>query len=151
MKKILVEEVYRLHGMSSVSVAEDIPLKDVVSRFASDSSLRGIFLVDSRHRFAGVITRADLLKWSIIKLLGGRVDVVSTEEAHRLVFATNAKDLRREDWALLGVREDDPLQTALSQMIDNEEGIIPVLDNKGKILGDLSFAEVLLKAMEVPI
>ena len=149
MKTILVEEVYRLHGMSSVSVAEDIPLKDVVSRFASDSSLRGIFLIDSRYRFAGVITRVDLLKWSTIMLLGGRIDVISTAEAHRLVFATKAKDLRREDWVLLGVKETDFLQTALNQMIDSEEGIIPVLDNKGKILGDLSLAEVLLKAMEV--
>jgi len=149
MKTILVEDVYRLHGMSSVSVTEDIPMKDVVSRFASDSSLRGIFLVDSRHRFAGVITRADLLKWSIIRLLRGKIDIVSAAEAQRLVFATKAKDLRREDWVLLGVREDDSLQTALNQMIDSEEGIIPVLDSKGKILGDLSLSEVLLKAMEV--
>jgi len=124
-------------------------MKDVVSRFASDSSLRGIFLVDSRHRFAGVITRADLLKWSIIRLLRGKIDIVSAAEAQRLVFATKAKDLRREDWVLLGVREDDSLQTALNQMIDSEEGIIPVLDSKGKILGDLSLSEVLLKAMEV--
>ncbi|MFC2021517.1 CBS domain-containing protein, partial [Chloroflexota bacterium] len=105
MKAILVEEVYRLHGMASESVVEEIPLKDVVSRFANDPSLRGIFLVDSRHRFAGVITRADLLKWSTVMLLGGRVDVGSIAEAHRLVFATKAKDLRREDWSLLGVRK----------------------------------------------
>jgi len=149
MKTIQVEEVFRLHGMASVSVDENIPLKDVVSRFASDSSLRGIFLVNSRLQFAGVITRADLLKWSIIRLLKGRIDVVSTEEAQRIVFATKAKDLKKEDWLLLGVRETDTLQTALKQMIDNEEGIIPVLDSKGKILGDLSFDEVLLKAIEI--
>ncbi|MFC1943658.1 CBS domain-containing protein [Chloroflexota bacterium] len=151
MKNILVEEVYRLHGSASVSVVEDIPLKEVVFRFANDPTLRGVFLVDSRQRFAGVITRADLLKWSTIMLLGGRIDVVSIAEAHRLVFATKAKDLRREGWLLLGVREADSLQTALNQMIDNEEDIIPVLDSKRKILGDLGLAEVLLKAMEVGV
>jgi len=149
MKTILVEDVYQLHGTASVSVVEDIPLKDIVSRFANEPSLRGIFLVDSFQRFAGVITRADLLKWSAFSLLGGRIEVASTEDAQRIVFATKAKDIRRDDWRSLGISETDSLETALNQMIHNEEDIVPVLDSEGKILGDLRLCEVLLKAVEV--
>ncbi|MFC1954784.1 CBS domain-containing protein [Chloroflexota bacterium] len=149
MKTILVEEVYQLQGTSSETVVEDIPLKDVVSRFAVHPSLRGIFLVDSHQRFAGVITPADLLKWSTVILLRGKIGVLSNSEAHRIVFATKAMDLRRDNWMSVGVRETDTLQVALNQMIDNEEDIIPVLDSEGKILGDLRLGEVLLKAIEV--
>lgn len=149
MKTIRVEEVYGLHGTASTSVCEDISMEGVISRFAYEPDLRAISLVDSRQRFVGVITRADLLKWSTIILLRGKVGVASVGEARRLVSATKANDLRRSDWPLLGVWETDTLETAVNQMLSCNEETIPVLDSEGRILGDLRLSEVLLKAIEV--
>lgn len=57
MKTIRDEEVYRIHGTASVSVPEDVSLEYVITRFAREPSVRGIFLIDTRERFVGLITR----------------------------------------------------------------------------------------------
>ena len=47
MKTIRAEEVYRLHGTASASLPEDVPLKEVIARFAHEPGLRAVFLIDA--------------------------------------------------------------------------------------------------------
>lgn len=144
MKRILVEDAYRVHGMASVVVPEGTSLEEVVTRFAQGPGVRAIFLIDSRERFAGLITGIDLLKWVQARFFGGRRSGgIALGDVLRVVFATKAKDLARGDWRSLGVKPTDTLETALEQMITHKEGTIPVLDDEGKILGDLRLSEVL--------
>jgi len=56
MRSIMVSEVYKLHGTATASVPEDTSLEDVISRFAYEAGLRGIFLTDSFQRLVGIIT-----------------------------------------------------------------------------------------------
>ena len=149
MKPILVEEVYQLSGPASISVPEGTPLQEVVARLTQDPELRAIFLVDSHQRFAGTIRRADLLKWLYFQLFGKLgVEKGSTGEIIHLAFATEAKDLARGDWRYFGVKVSDTIQDALERMIAYGDAIIPVLDNEGKVLGDLRVTEILIKALE---
>ena len=150
MKRILVEEVYQLHGTASVVVPEDTLLEDIIARFAHKPGLRGVFLVDSRQRLAGVITRISLIKWVHFRLFGGRrTKAVSPWEVFHFVDATKAKDLSHTDWRSLAVKETDTLETALNHMIDLDEDVLPVLDSQETIIGDLRLSEVLLKALEL--
>ena len=150
MRTIRVEEVYRIHGTASVSVPEDVSLEYVITRFAREPGVQGIFLIDTNARFVGLITRNDLMKWAHIRLFGGkgRHDI-TVSELFRLADAVKAKDLFRGDQSELSVKETDTLQTALDKMLDYEEDVLPVLDGELKILGDLRLSEVLLKAIEV--
>lgn len=149
MKTILVEEVYHLSVPGSISVPEGTSLKEVVTRFAREPELRAVFLVDSHQRFTGTIRRADLLKWLYFQLFGRLGEEKgSTGEILRLAFATKAKDLARGDWRYFGVKPSDTVQTALERMIAYGDAIIPVLDDEGKVLGDLRVTEVLLKTLE---
>jgi len=149
MKPILVEEVYHLSGPAWISVPERTPLQEVVTRLAREPELRAIFLVDSHQRFAGTIRRADLLKWLYFQLFGKLgVEKGSTGEILHLSFATKAKDLARGDWRYFGVKPSDTIQIALERMVAYGDAIIPVLDNEGKILGDLRVTEILMKALE---
>ena len=72
----------------------------------------------------------------------------STGEILHLAFATKAKDLARGDWRYFGVKPSDTIQTALERMIAYGDAIVPVLDNEGKVLGDLRVTEILMKALE---
>ena len=150
MRTILVEEVYRIHGTASVSVPEDVSLEYVITRFAREPGVRGIFLIDASERFIGLITRSDLMKWAHIQLFGGkgRHDI-AVWEFYRLADAVKAKDLLRGDQRELSVKETDTLQNALDKMLDHEEDVLPVVDGERRILGDLRLSEVLLKAIEV--
>jgi CBS-domain-containing membrane protein len=149
MKPILVEEVYHLSEPASLSVPEGTPLQEVIARLAQGPELRAIFLVDSHQRFAGTIRRADLLKWLYFQLFGKfGVEKGSTGEIIHLAFATRAKDLARGDWRYFGVKLSDTIQDALERMIAYGDAIIPVLDDEGRVLGDLRVTEILIKALE---
>lgn len=150
MRTIRVEEVYRIHGTASVSVPEDVSLEYVITRFAREPGVRGIFLIDTNERFVGLITRNDLLKWAHIRLFGGKGRYeITVSEIFRLANAVKAKDLLRGNQRELSVKETDTLQTALDKMLDYEEDALPVVDGERRILGDLRISEVLLKAIEV--
>ncbi len=144
MNKTLVAEVYKLHGTASVSMPADSPLKDVIGTLVREPSLRGIFLVDSKLRFVGMVTRIDLLRWAHLKLSGGKGrHEIPISEFFRIVDARSARDLASGDPQMLSVRENDTLQAALDKMLDYEEDIVAVLDSERRVLGDLRLSEIL--------
>jgi CBS domain-containing protein len=144
MDKILVESIYKLLGTTSRILPEDTPIGEIIEEIARNSSSGGIILADSKGRYAGIISNSDLLQWTHIKLLGGRGrNEIPISKLLRLSDALKAKDIARSDWKMLFVREKDTIQTALEKMLNEKEDIIPVLDEGGKILGDLRLAEIL--------
>jgi CBS-domain-containing membrane protein len=150
VKTILVKDVYQLHGTATASIPEDTSLEHIISRFAHETGLRGVFLIDARQRFSGVITRADLMKWAHLQLFSGKgPHDMAIIDFFRIVDAKKAKDLVSGDPKAITIKETDTLQTALDKMLDPEEDVLPVVDNERRIIGDLRLSEVLLKAIEV--
>ncbi len=149
MKSILVRDVYQLHGTASITMDEEAPLEDIISRFAHEPAIRGVFLVDGEQRFAGTVSRAAILKWADYQLFGKWKSGVPNSEVTNKITAVKAKYLARGDWHSLGVREDDTLAEAFKQMMSFGEDIVPVIDDDGKVVGDLRLSELLLKAIEV--
>lgn len=148
MKTIAVKDIFDPSQLLSVTVPEAESLEHVIMQLASEQQVRSVFLVDKDRRFTGVITRSDILRWVSLRFARGRgVDDMSAGRVLRLVLATKAKDLAHGDWKDLGVKLTDDLQTALAQMIQNDTIDLPVLDEEGRILGNLKFSQVLLEAM----
>jgi len=151
METIKVRDVYDPQDMVTAIFPEDVPLSDIITKLADDPCLRGIFLVDSRLRFAGVITRSDLLKWAYLRV-GEQVGSIGVRISRRdifdLVISGKAQDVARGDWRTLGVRPDDNLEEALRQMFEHDAIDLPVLDQNGKILGDLRLSRVLREAVK---
>lgn len=144
MNNPLVADVYKLHGSAVAILPDDTLLKDAIGSLVRESSLRGIFLVDSKQRYVGMVTRVNLIRWAHLNLTGGKGrHEIPISEFFRVIDAHNAKDLVNRDQRTYSVKENDTLQAALDKMLDYEEDIIPVLDNVGKILGDLRLSEAL--------
>lgn len=150
MKTIKVAEVFDSEGVLSAILPENATMEEVVAKLSLEPQLRGVFLVDGKQRFAGIITRTDLLKWAHLKL-GTRPNIADmpVREVFRLVYSTKARDLARGDWKTIGVKLTDDLGKALGQLLENDLIDVPVLDEDGRILGDLKLSHVLLKALEV--
>ena len=139
-----VSEIYRLHGTASAVIPENTPLETVIARFAAEPSLRGMFLIDTTQRLSGVVTRIDFLKWSHLKFFGGKGrSSFTVSEFYSFVDAKEAKDICRCTGLPLGIRENDTLQSALGKMLDNEEDVLPVINSRGEIVGDLRISEIL--------
>lgn len=151
METIKVSDVYDPQHMDTAIVPEDDSMEDIIAKLADDPCLRGVFLVDSLQRFAGVITRADLLKWAYLQFgrpVGSGGVHISRRDIFNFVHSGKAQDVARGDWRTLGVRPNDNLEEALRQMFNNDAIDIPVLDQDGKILGDLRLSQVLREAIE---
>ena len=149
MKTILVKDVYQLHGTASITVTEEIPLEDIVYRFANEPGIRGVFLIDEDQRFAGMISQMAIMKWAEFQLFGKLKKDVPASEATKLIDEVKARYVARGDWRSVGVKEWDTLEKAFNQMMMYGEDVIPVTDKDGRIIGDLRLSEVLLKVIEV--
>jgi len=148
MKSICVGDVCDIECMRCVVTPEDEALENVIRTFAQSPLCGGVFLVDSRQRFAGRVTRTSLLKWASVQLsgrIGGRVAI---SDIFSSVFSTKAKDLARGSWRTMGVKTTDDIETALNQMIDSGVDYIPVLSKDGHVQGSLGLSQVLLQALE---
>ena len=151
METIKVSDVYDSKNTTTAIFPEDVPLEEIIAKLADDPCLRGVFLVDSRQRFAGVITRTDLLKWAYLQFgrpAGSSGVHISRRDIYDFVISGKAQDVARGDWRTLGVRLNDTLEEALRQMFEHEAIDLPVLAQDGKILGDLRLSQVLREAIE---
>jgi len=89
------------------------------------------------------------MKWAEFQLFGKWKRGVPASEITHLVDSAKAKNVARGDWRSVGVKEEDTLEKAFNQMMMLGEDVLPVLDEDGRIIGDLRLSEVLLKAIEV--
>ncbi|MFA7556107.1 MAG: CBS domain-containing protein [Spongiibacteraceae bacterium] len=144
MNKPLVADVYKLHGSATVSIPADSLLENLIGTLVREPSLRGVFLVNSKQKLVGMVTRLDLLRWAHLNLTGGKGrHEIPISEFFRIVDARKAIDLASGEPRILAVRENDTLQAALDKMLDYEEDVLPVIDSDGKVLGDLRLSEAL--------
>ena len=147
MTPIYVTDVYDANHNLSVLVQADELLEDVLRRFAEESWLRGIFVADEASRLLGVITRTDLLDWTRLRLgTALRATAGKPERILRLIHlvgAATAKDAIHPGSQRASVQLDDPLDRALQLMLDIDLIAIPVVDNEGRILGDLTLSHAL--------
>ena len=96
------------------------------------------------------VDQGDLICHTHFKLYRGKGNYrLVISEFYHIVDAKKAKDIAKSFGRSQGVKETDNLQTALDKMVTTEEDVLPVIDDQGKILGDLRLSEVLLKAIEV--
>ena len=148
MQELRVADVHRLHDMAAVSMNQDTPFRDVIARLALNPALRGVFLVDSKLVYTGMMRPMDLMKWARLRLRGAKGRDMSLKEILHIDEAQKASDLLHFN-RRYSVHEEDSLQTALDIMLDYEEDVIPVVDSQGRVVGDLTLAEVLLHTLRL--
>jgi len=124
--------------MRSLVVDEEEPIEEIIN-FAEQPSSRGTFLVDRERRLKGVITRLDLLNWAKFKP-GEGIDLgrigASISDIRRYVYSAAAREFANEYSYSAHVKPDDII-SALNLMISSNLIDVPVVDEQGKILGDL--------------
>jgi CBS domain-containing protein len=144
MDRILVADVYRIHDNAIAKVDADLSLKDAIGTLARNPSLRGVFLVDTEFKFVGLMTRVNLLRWAHFNLSGTKDrPEIPVAEIFKIIDAHRAREVATYGHTSYSVRENDTLHVALDKMLDAEEDVIAVLDDEGKVLGDLRLSEVL--------
>ncbi|MGI2336087.1 MAG: CBS domain-containing protein [Dehalogenimonas sp.] len=145
---ILVKDVYLLHGTASVVVDQNTTLERLINIYATNPSVRGVFLVDEDKRFSGMVSHLAIQKWAEYQLFGKSHNQGSNSQIRDLVISIKAKDLAHGGRQSLSLKEDDELEAAFQRMVDLDEDVLPVVDEEGQVIGDLRLSEMLLKAIE---
>ena len=72
MNSVQVKDIYKTRGTSSISIPEDTAIEVITERLACEPGIRGIFVIDTKNRFIGLITSKDLMKWMHLRLYSGQ-------------------------------------------------------------------------------
>jgi CBS domain-containing protein len=127
-------------------------LREVIAKFADGPSVLAVFVIDDSGLFQGAIARKDLLSWVAIKAVGGESShSMSVGNMRRMLAASTAADLIRNAPSMPVVTESTTLEKALLLMMDSGESILPVVDESGKLVGDLRVSEILNAALKFDV
>jgi len=150
MGNIQVKDVVSLLEASSILVSEGEPIELIIERFAKDSKLIGIFVIDESRKYRGVITRSDLLQWTKRHLgdipEGFDWKVIDEFKAH--AHSTKALDMVSRGSVEAYIRMDDTVSKALSILMLYSLIDLPVLNETGEIIGDITLPELLNKILK---
>ena len=151
LKKITVQDAYQLDDQDLIVVKLTDEFCQVIQSFVRHSELRGVFVVDDDNRFAGVITRTDLLHWAQARLGAFFLKpLMNTEETLQLVNLVNAsvvEDVLRPDTKKAAVFANETLAQAIKTMTEADLIVLPVVDESQHIIGGLTISEVLNMAL----
>jgi len=136
--------------MHTLLVYEKDTIRNAIRHFAKDPCCGGIFIIDKDKRFKGVMTRYDLLTWAKFKMGAGiESNAISMEEIHKYVHSTKIEEFINKYSDRICLTLDNSLLDALNLMLSEDLITVPVVDERGKILGDLKLSEVLTKILSM--
>lgn len=147
---IRIRDIFEPKDMHTLLVYEKDTIRNAIRHFAEDPCCGGIFIIDKDKRFRGVITRYDLLTWAKFKIGAGiESDAISIQEIHKYAHSTKIKEFIEKYSDRLCLTLDNSLLDALNMMLSEDLITVPVVDEKGKILGDLKLSNVLTKILKM--
>jgi CBS domain-containing protein len=144
---LFVKDAYQEHGTSTITIEENTPLKDIISIYANQPKVIGIFLVDDDEHFSGIVSKFAIQKWAQFQLSDKWQGDSSCSEISSLIESVQSSAVARTG-KTMGLKGEDTLEKAFKLMVDLGEDVLPVVDAEDRIIGDLTLSEILLKAIE---
>ncbi len=140
--------------VADIMTRDIFPLKsnqtlNVVRLLMRTVHVRHVPILDEEELFVGLLSHRDLLAYSISKLAD--IDPLAQSEVDRHI---PIKDVMRTEIATTTAATD--LKKAISSMLENKFGCLPVIDDKGYLVGIITDEDIirltirLLEKLEEP-
>ena len=139
VKDLMINKFVKVYGYETISA--------VANKVAGNRETLLACVVDEKEKLLGVITPRELLK--IVKVCEyGRVSLNRPSflggEALHLLTARYAKDIMS---APVSVKPDDKVEKAVRIMLDEGFYEVPVVDDAGKLIGEIDFSDIVSTAV----
>ncbi len=135
----LSEEVVREPAV----VRANQPLAAVVDALRSQRSTNTVYVVDAAGKLLGAITVRTVLRQLAARLGVRKAGMVSFLQYIREAQQERAGDFREET---LRIRVDVLLVDALRMIVEGGQLDLPVVDDRGRLIGELNSTEVRIRA-----
>jgi len=137
MKKYRVSRARKLINLMPTIVSEEATLEELALAITEDPKKRALCVVDKEGKLKGVITLQDLVRVIFPNLM--EMDTLGYA-TYRNIAAQKALDLI--SGATSSLQDDEDLEEALSKMLDEGVEEMPVVDEGGRIIGELDLLEL---------
>ena len=139
VKDLMINKFVKVYGYETIPV--------VANKVAGNRETLLACVVDEKEKLLGVITPRELLK--IVKVCEyGRVSLSRPSflggEALHLLTSKYAKDIMS---APVSVKPDDTVEKAVKIMLDEGFYEVPVVDDAGKLIGEIDFSDIVSTAV----
>ncbi len=146
IRDVRVKDVYDTMVGKPAIVREDAQLKDAVDAMTVNHISRKVYVVDAEGKLLGAITMETMLK-KVGYLVGVREKGVVS--FFKFVTGILEDDVTEFMDKPVTVTNDNLVLEAMKKMVDNHLNDLPVVDEEGKIIGELNSLEILEEAKKV--
>jgi CBS-domain-containing membrane protein len=142
MKKLVKELMTR----KFVKVHEEDLIYQAVEKIAADRETLIACVVDSDDKLKGIITPREVLKTVEVREFETvRYPFFAGAEILGLLTSKYAKDMMS---APISVQEDDEVEKAINIMLDAGFYEVPVVDQEGRVLGEINYVTIIISSIE---
>jgi len=129
VKELMIDKFVKVH--------QDDEIFEAANKVSEDCETLLACVVDDKDRLVGIITPKELLKSAEVCEFGGASHpFFSGREALHLLTSQYAKDIMS---AAVSVKPEDDVQKAIDAMLYNGFYEVPVVDNDGKLIGEINY------------
>ena len=146
IRDVKVADVYETMVGKPALVYENALLKDAVEAMTLNHISRKVYVIDPGGKLLGMISLETLLKQ-----VGYRVGVRETGVISFLKFVTgifkeNVTEFMEKP---VTITNEHKVLDALKKMVEYHLNDLPVIDENGKIIGELNSLEILVQAKQI--
>ena len=128
------------------AVLENAPIYEAVKKIASRKRGKIACVVDKEGKLLGLLTPRDILTAiEVLKFGGVRGHFFTGHEVLHLLTSKYAKDLMS---APISIHVKDSIEDAINTMLDHYFYELPVVDKDMKVIGEISYFDILLSSAE---
>lgn len=142
----MVNQVGQLMKTEFTRVSEDTAISEAVKRIAAREKGKIACVVNSKGELRGVLTPRDILKAVEVRKFGGIREryIVGPGMLHFLT-SKYAKDIMS---APVSVHVNETIEEAINTMLDHDFYELPVVDKGMKVIGEISYFDILTDALK---
>ena len=139
-KLLLVRDVVARHkGRQVPLVRQDTPIERLPVAIQFHRHSRQLYVVDGQNHLLGNITLGRLVMYMFARSHGSSMN---PRHVMGLITHETAGDIMSD--GTLSARMDDDLEDLLERMVDANVDEVPVVDDDGKIVNDLTMIDMLM-------
>lgn len=130
-------------------VKESDEVESAIKRFASNTEVHALFVVDDKKVLKGIVKIRHLLNWVRLKLgLGSGNRDFSVAEAFEVIKLSQSANIGNIISPAVSVKLDDSLEYALNVMAREELVELAVVDGNGKLLGEIKLTSIMTALLD---
>lgn len=144
-----VDELYEEQLPRGAIVDASTPLAEAVQALDYKGALQALYVVDTRERYAGVVTRGTVLEWLAHDLEGpAAVDTATLDGLGERTREATVEDAVHPKSRRIPIEPSEPALHALRSMLQTSLPVVPVVTADGSLEGELTITRLLAHGIE---